>query len=91
MDEIRGFISDEPERAFLVAVQSRGSRPLLSLDDSLQELARLTTTAGMVVVGQATQMMNQIDPATFVGSGKLDEIVEQITVTVELELDALWR
>lgn len=81
MDEIRGFVSDEMERAFLVAVQSRGSRPLLSLDDSLQELARLTTTAGMVVVGQATQMMNQIDPATFVGSGKLDEIVEQITET----------
>jgi len=81
MDEIRGFASDELERAFLVAVQSRGSRPLLSLEDSLQELARLTTTAGMVVVGQATQMMNQIDPATFVGSGKLDEIVEQITET----------
>lgn len=68
----------EPEKAYLVAASVRGSRPLLSMDDSLSELALLADTAGMVVVGQATQSVNSIDPATFVGSGKLEEIVTEV-------------
>jgi GTPase len=68
----------EAEKAFLVAVTVRGSRPLMSMDDSLDELALLAKTAGMEVVGRATQTLNQIDPATFIGSGKLEEVHELV-------------
>lgn len=68
----------EPEKAYLVAAMVRGSRPLLSMQDSLKELALLADTAGMTVVGQATQSVHNIDPATFVGSGKLDEICTEV-------------
>lgn len=68
----------EPEKAFLVAAMVRGSRPLLSMEDSLNELALLADTAGMEVVGQATQSVHNIDPATFVGSGKLVEICAEV-------------
>lgn len=69
------------EKAFLIAAEVRGSRPLLNLDDSLLELSQLTETAGMEVVGQATQMLNQIDPATFIGSGKVEEIKIELDIT----------
>ncbi|NWG17428.1 MAG: GTPase HflX [Chloroflexi bacterium] len=62
------------ERAFLVGVDVWSSRPLLSLEDSLRELSLLATTAGMVVVGQTTQHMQRIDPNTFIGSGKVEEV-----------------
>lgn len=74
-------VNTEAERALLVGVSLRNSRPLLSLDDSLQELALLAATAGLTVVGQATQQLQQIDPATFVGSGKVEEIIELIQAT----------
>lgn len=66
------------ERTYLVGVGLRGSRPLLSVDDSLAELSLLAETAGMHVVGQTSQILNQIDPATFVGSGKVIEIQEAL-------------
>jgi GTP-binding protein HflX len=75
------IINNEPERAFLVGVGVRTSRPLLTIEDSLSELALLAHTAGMVVTGQATQSLQQIDPATFIGSGKVDEVREQIEST----------
>jgi GTP-binding protein HflX len=66
------------ERAFLVGADERGSRPLLKVEDSLRELALLANTAGMEVVGQTFQHLNHIDPATFIGTGKVDEIREAI-------------
>ncbi|MDX2160627.1 MAG: GTPase HflX [bacterium] len=69
------------ERAVLVGVGLRGSRPLLPLEDSLQELGQLADTAGMEVVGQTSQSLNHIDPATFVGSGKVDEIQQTLLAT----------
>lgn len=69
------FIGDPgPERAFLVGVSERGGRPLLDMHDSLTELALLAETAGMEVVGEATQTLSQIDPATYIGSGKVEEV-----------------
>jgi len=69
------------EPAFLVGADVRGSRPLLKLDDSLQELALLAQTAGMLVVGQAQQHLHQIDPNTFIGSGKAEEIRQAVIET----------
>lgn len=64
----------DKERAFLVGADVRQARPLLNLEDSLQELALLADTAGLTVVGQATQHLQSIDPNTFIGSGKIEEI-----------------
>jgi GTP-binding protein HflX len=66
------------ERVLLVGVEVRGSRPLLNLYDSLKELHLLTATAGMEVAGQTTQRLQQIDPNTFVGSGKIEEIKQTV-------------
>ena len=38
------------ERAFLASVIIKGSKQLLSIDDSLLELSQLATTAGLIVV-----------------------------------------
>lgn len=86
------IVNTEPERALLVGVGVKGSRPLLTTEDSLRELALLASTAGLTVVGQVTQQLQQIDPATFVGSGKVAEISELVdtadvqTVVVDDEL-----
>ncbi len=68
----------EKERAFLVGAGIRRARPLLKLEDSLQELELLADTAGLEVVGQAVQHMHAIDPSTYIGSGKVSEIREEI-------------
>lgn len=53
----------------------KGSRPLFSVDDSLDELALLADTAGVTVCGRMSQKVGHIDPGTFIGSGKLEEMV----------------
>jgi GTPase len=83
---MREDIVTQPEKAFLVAASVKGSRPLLNMQDSLDELALLAKTAGMEVVGSATQSVQGIDPATFVGSGKLEEIAQEV---VNLNAQAL--
>jgi len=62
------------ERAFLVGVELRNEPSLLSLADSLDELALLSETAGLEVVGEATQRLDAPNPDTFIGSGKVEEI-----------------
>lgn len=60
----------------MVGVELRQARPLLSVQDSLTELALLADTAGMEVVGQTFQKLDRIHPSTFVGSGKIEEVKE---------------
>jgi GTP-binding protein HflX len=71
------------ERTLLVAVDltSRGrgqgaaaSRHALDAQESIEELAVLTESAGGVVVGRLLQQRPQFDAATLVGSGKVSEI-----------------
>jgi GTPase len=62
------------ERAFLVGVEIRGEEHLLTLNDSLAELALLAETAGLQVVGNSTQHMDRPNVKTYIGSGKVDEI-----------------
>lgn len=61
------------ERAYLVGLD-HGQNGLMSEEESLRELGRLARTAGTVVVGQSVQRRPHPDPATYVGSGKLEEI-----------------
>ncbi|MBP6787605.1 MAG: GTPase HflX [Candidatus Promineofilum sp.] len=71
------------ERAFMVGTELTNSEPLLSVADSLDELARLADTAGIAVVGQTMQRFDKPNSATFIGGGK----VEEVKLLIE-ELDA---
>ena len=62
------------ERAFMVGVALGREPDSLPLDASLRELALLARTAGLEVVGYATQNLNHPDSKTFIGSGKLEEV-----------------
>lgn len=62
------------ERAFLVGIEFFKEPSLLSLDDSLRELALLAQTARLDVVGYAYQKLSSPDPKTLLGSGKIAEI-----------------
>lgn len=56
---------EEKERAYLVGLDS---------ERSLEELARLADTAGAIVVGTMLQKKTRPDTATYIGSGKADEL-----------------
>lgn len=62
------------ERAFLVGAERRDAPGLLSVADSLRELELLAKTAGLDVVGRASQKIDHPDPKTYLGSGKVEEI-----------------
>ncbi|OQY34091.1 MAG: GTPase HflX [Anaerolineaceae bacterium 4572_5.2] len=62
------------ERAFLVGVEIFQQEGLLSLADSLTELALLADTAGLDVVGELTQRLSRPNAKTFIGSGKVAEL-----------------
>jgi GTPase len=61
-------------RAFLIGAELRGDRSLLSAQDSLDELRQLAATAGIEVVGQTTQKLERVHPATYIGPGKVEEV-----------------
>jgi len=67
----------EPEKAVLVGIVTAGQKEDEAVE-YLKELAFLTETAGGVPVKQFMQRMDVSHPATFVGSGKLNEIREYI-------------
>jgi GTP-binding protein HflX len=60
--------------------------PLLSASDSLDELASLSDTAGLVVVGRAVQRLKHPNSATYIGQGKLAEVK---TLANELDADVI--
>ncbi len=62
------------ERAFTVGVEIFGQENLLTIDDSLKELELLAVTAGLDVVGQATQKLQHPNVQTFIGPGKVEEV-----------------
>ncbi len=47
-------------------------------EEHLEELARLADTAGADVVGRLTQLLDRPHPATYLGSGKVEELKELI-------------
>lgn len=62
------------EETVLVGVELNGDPGHLSLDDSIAELALLAKTAGLRVVGTLSQRLDSPNPATFIGTGKLEEL-----------------
>ena len=69
--------ASEPEKIVLVGVITSGQKES-EAEEYLKELAFLTETAGGVPVKQFMQRMDTPNPATFVGTGKLDEIREYV-------------
>ncbi len=65
------------ERAILVGV-STSPAERADLDDSLDELAQLADTAGADVPDRLTQHLSQVQPATYLGSGKVGELKELV-------------
>lgn len=61
----KGGIVEEAEKVLLVSTDS---------DDSLEELAGLAETAGGMVIARVLQNRQKPDPATYIGSGKAEEL-----------------
>ncbi|MBO2521904.1 MAG: GTPase HflX [Clostridia bacterium] len=62
----------DAERCVLVGLDLPGSP--WNLEESLDELQRLAESAGAVVVGRLIQSLKRPDPATYLGSGKVEEL-----------------
>ncbi|MGD2043362.1 MAG: GTPase HflX [Acidimicrobiia bacterium] len=73
------------QRAFLIGVMLPGMTAEAE-ERSLDELALLTDTAGAEPVDRELVKRNQIDPATFIGSGKADELA---ALTTALDIDVV--
>jgi GTP-binding protein HflX len=63
------------ERAYLVGILLPGATPE-AVRDQMSELADLTRTAGAEVVGSDVQKRGEIEPAHYIGMGKVDELRE---------------
>lgn len=67
--------------AYLIGVALKDNRSTLwRVEDSLAELKRLTETAGLNVVGQTSQKLRSVHPATYIGSGKVQEAKNDLMI-----------
>jgi len=67
------------ERVILVGVWTEGS--VKDAENSMEELAALSETAGSTVLDALIQRRDKPDPATFIGSGKVSELKEIVKST----------
>src|SRR5215213_7351908 len=63
------------ERALLVAVELKDEPSGWNAQSSLDELTQLAETARAQVVGRVLQRLDRPNPASYIGKGKLEEIV----------------
>ena len=70
------------ERAFLVGVEFFRQKNFLTLEDSLTELALLSDTSGLEVVGELTQKLDRPHVKTYIGPGKVEELKMLVEETV---------
>ncbi|KAF7817600.1 GTPase HflX [Senna tora] len=83
------------EKAYLVGVECKGdTQNYFGIEESINELAQLADTAGLMVVGSTYQKLASPNPRTYIGSGKVSEIKSAIhalgveTVIFDDELSA---
>jgi GTP-binding protein HflX len=67
---------EKTERAVLVGVEAANRRDSWSLESSLDELNQLARTAGADVVGKLTQKLERPSSTHYIGSGKMQELIE---------------
>jgi GTP-binding protein HflX len=70
------------EKAFLVGVEIFKNKSLLTLEDSLTELALLADTSGLEVVGELTQKLDRPHVKTYIGPGKVEELKALVEETL---------
>jgi GTP-binding protein HflX len=70
------------ERAFLVGVDLYQQKSFLPLTDSLNELALLSDTSGLEVVGELTQKLDRPHVKTYIGPGKVEELKNLVEETL---------
>ena len=73
---LSGLLSKAPERAILVGVDMPGSD--WTLEESLDEMEQLATTAGVHCVDRVTQHLDHPHPGTLLGAGKVQEIADLV-------------
>lgn len=66
------------ERAVLVGVILKGKQDEEQLAEYLDELAFLAETAGVKTLKRFTQKLDTPNPKTFLGKGKLEEVIEYV-------------
>ncbi|MDP6584387.1 MAG: GTPase HflX, partial [Anaerolineales bacterium] len=69
------------QRALLVGVELRSISSMLTIHDSLNELEQLANTGGMSVVGRICQKLSVPNSATYIGTGKIAELIDLIETT----------
>lgn len=83
---------NDKEKAVLIGVEAKRNKSGWTLDSSLDELSSLAETAGAEVVGRVVQKMEIPSAKLYIGSGKLQELVEikgQIDFTTAIFNDEL--
>ncbi len=82
-------LDDDPEMAGGCAAESQAMvaarSPGLDADESLAEFRELVTSAGGVIAAELMQRRVRPDPATLIGSGKVEEIAG-VAASVEADL-----
>src|SRR5712692_6020934 len=73
---LTGLLSQAPERAILVGVDMPGNG--WPVEESLDELAQLATTAGVTCADRVIQRLARPHPGTLLGSGKIQEIADLV-------------
>ncbi len=85
-----GLLSRAPERAILIGVDMPSTD--WPVDESLDELTQLATTAGVACIDRVVQKLAKPHPGTLLGSGKVQEVAELVrfhncdAVVFDLEL-----
>ena len=69
MEKLRQTLTVRKEQAILVAALLKGS-----MGDDLAELTALAETAGAVVVDKFQQKLRKINPSTYIGKGKAEQL-----------------
>lgn len=74
------------EKALIVGVEIKSEPGILSMEDSMEELALLASTAGIDVIGSTYQKIEKPNPETLIGKGKVEEIK---ILAEEMAVDAI--
>lgn len=74
MEKFRETLEVNKERAILVAAILRGAEA----GDDLLELTALAESADAIVVDRFQQQIRRINPSTYIGSGKAEQLAERV-------------
>lgn len=79
MDNSTTLVEEYKDKAILVALDVGNAE--WSVEDSLDELERLASTANVMCVGRLTQKLHAPHTRSYIGPGKLDELMELAKAT----------